>query len=53
MSDTIRELKVDELENVVGGGGASSGNSNTSDWPGSSKSLKSIVWGDHHGGQSN
>ena len=54
MVDTIRELKVDELENVAGGGGGNSGgsgNSDASDGPLSSKELKSIIWGGSHGGK--
>ncbi len=52
MSDEIRELKVDELENVAGGGGGSSGesgNPDTSGGPLSSKALKSIIWGSYGG----
>jgi hypothetical protein len=49
MTDTIRELKVDEVENVVGGGGSNSATGSDSiDSVLTSKTLKSIVWGNGH-----
>jgi hypothetical protein len=53
MIDAMRELKVDELENVAGSGGGSSGDSGGCDTSGplSSKELKSIVWGGSHDGK--